>query len=928
MVSSKKIARVGAAGFALGLYLSAPGLAVAGAETGSDDGAAVSANSADQPTKATKAPAKGREATAAARSSRVPQRAGASQPGASAEATSGLADAAVRRTAQLSAAVPRSAAARSSKQSPHAAPEGLLSEQSESRPATISGVESVEGRVVARPAAKAPTPPYPASPADSTAAATVVTGIGSGESTAVPILSATIAPGADTSDELTSLAALNSGVVNWFDSVNHWLSGLPANPVSDFVAGGLLLLRRNLFNQLPTADPVQLVTNGAGQVEGSIQAVDPEGDLLTYSLVGAPEFGTVQLSADGSFIYTPDFPDSPGQAIDYSDQFTVAVSDRGFNVLDPFSSRTVLVQELIDPAGPLVGASQGFDIVNLTNSMVWLTGADWDSSEWKRESCSTQNFCTDKLIGTVLKPGDTFHVEIETSFFDNININGRDTKDLWLDFAAPELEASGLIRPTWRIHVGAQYKDLKNYIGQCTGSGANNCGYTNPIRSNPDGPGYVTLPRQLAEAPIGIVSYPNESQRTLLLVGSYSAGFEAGQVYNINADSTWETAPPAWCSTCKPGPELNAQDVFKNMLAVTQRISPDPKATYTNGAPRASFVPKYLNVVYSPIAQYRPPDTFTNASGGAPVAPASLDNPTGARGNTLTINWEAKSDPGPQPSAPWWLKYATEGGSALAKFVLDKFVSADISQSISSAIGQVGDLFTPQQIKAGTTYTGQQLITALPYSVNAILVAPPKLIASGNVTLSLGKCQRGGNSNGGDQSACGSAVSGNSGPSAWEDPLVAFSFSGMNFEIVDRRASYQSTVRSEPIQPKDNSGNPIPNVGFLMIDKASQSRTPSYAVGTVSELYLSAFNGADDFSARACSEKVSVNCTSFSVDRPGLAELAIKDGYAYLTAKAPGTVRVTAEYRWAIPTGGDGITLPAAREDSVVAILEASITGN
>ncbi|MBW5415824.1 Ig-like domain-containing protein [Pseudomonas sp. MAG002Y] len=59
-------------------------------------------------------------------------------------------------------------------------------------------------------------------------------------------------------------------------------------------------------NPLPvTADSV-IVTQEDTPLSGTLQATDPDGDALRFELVGAPAHGSLQLNADGSYIYIPD----------------------------------------------------------------------------------------------------------------------------------------------------------------------------------------------------------------------------------------------------------------------------------------------------------------------------------------------------------------------------------------------------------------------------------------------------------------------------------------------------------------------------------------------------------------------------------------------------------------------------------------------
>ncbi len=114
--------------------------------------------------------------------------------------------------------------------------------------------------------------------------------------------------------------------------------GSPLAPVGqllEFVYAGLRRIDHQLFNQAPTGtalvtgeDPVtheQLGTNPTtGVVKGRIVGVDPD-DALVYTVATPPATGTVNLNADGSFTYTPDYNKEykPGA----TETFTVLVSE-------------------------------------------------------------------------------------------------------------------------------------------------------------------------------------------------------------------------------------------------------------------------------------------------------------------------------------------------------------------------------------------------------------------------------------------------------------------------------------------------------------------------------------------------------------------------------------------------------------------------
>ena len=136
------------------------------------------------------------------------------------------------------------------------------------------------------------------------------------------------------------LHAINTAVAGFFDGAQNRLSTLPAGPVSDLLSGALLLIRRNLFDQVPTAAPVQTTPyRSNGDIRGYLRAADAEGDPLTYEVIDTPEYGSVVVDAQGQYTYTPG-PDFAGSLT--PDGFTVRITDSngGFNLLDPFGDRS------------------------------------------------------------------------------------------------------------------------------------------------------------------------------------------------------------------------------------------------------------------------------------------------------------------------------------------------------------------------------------------------------------------------------------------------------------------------------------------------------------------------------------------------------------------------------------------------------------
>ena len=81
-------------------------------------------------------------------------------------------------------------------------------------------------------------------------------------------------------------------------------------------------------NLAPIAENLQLTTYREVSVGGSFQAVDPEGDLLTFRLCSEPAKGKVEVDG-GSFVYTP-YGGKRGR-----DSFTYAAYDARGNVSAP-----------------------------------------------------------------------------------------------------------------------------------------------------------------------------------------------------------------------------------------------------------------------------------------------------------------------------------------------------------------------------------------------------------------------------------------------------------------------------------------------------------------------------------------------------------------------------------------------------------------
>jgi hypothetical protein len=252
--------------------------------------------------------------------------------------------------------------------------------------------------------------------------------------------------------------ALNAAVVDWFDSTSAWLATQPQGPLNELASGALLMVRRSLFNQQPTAgNSVQLATNRIGQVSGVIGATDPEGDPLTYTLTGLPEFGAVQITQTGEYTYSPG-PDFAG-----IDSFSVTVRDGGFNLFDPFSDRAaeVVIKVPDDNLGPLVGTQlTGFSIKNLSGQSVQLTTLEKEKGY--------ENDVRASPVGTIVPIGGTYSVELtDYAFYEYTTF--------WEFTACVEVDCAGgkvSTYDTWIVKINRGVIGFGgNYWAGCIGGG-------------------------------------------------------------------------------------------------------------------------------------------------------------------------------------------------------------------------------------------------------------------------------------------------------------------------------------------------------------------------------------------------------------------------------------------------------------------------
>ncbi|KMO70472.1 hypothetical protein MCHLDSM_05360 [Mycolicibacterium chlorophenolicum] len=228
-------------------------------------------------------------------------------------------------------------------------------------------------------------------------------------------------------------------------SAQAWIDARPVSDErKDELEAAWAALRRSLLNQAPTLTPVQLTGVITGEVTGTVDALDPDGDRLVYRVVRGPATGKVHLNADGTFTYTP------GEGFDGVDTFVVRAVDLGLhiNLLDWFR-----------PIGTRAGAliNQGA----VTFDFVYTEGAE----HWTPERRAALQRSADALV-TFLRVAKPVVLTYEIEGVDNPDVR-------WLAGAG-----SGLIS----TDPGYWPTIVQNKL--LTGKDANGAGYDGSIEWN------------------------------------------------------------------------------------------------------------------------------------------------------------------------------------------------------------------------------------------------------------------------------------------------------------------------------------------------------------------------------------------------------------------------------------------------------------
>lgn len=314
MTVSRRVVQWGAAAFALGISLAGPQALATAETTGADSPAGPANSTRERPTHpATTRPGRVERSAPAHRTA---------SPAAAAQASSAPADdtppaASTPTRISQRAAVGRDDPAARSSVRPH-----RIAAAPTRGPATGGVTEQVSNsaadpadRAAANPSALPGTEPGPGAVTSNAGLETTQPA----DTDVAPTLETTAA----TADQVGTVGVPAASAAA--NSVAHALGDV-LGPIQAFVEGIALLVRRTFFNEAPTVAPVQLTGQVSGPITGTIGAVDPEGDPISYSLSAAPVFGTVTVDSDGSYVYTP------GADFAGTDVFTVAAADQGLHI--------------------------------------------------------------------------------------------------------------------------------------------------------------------------------------------------------------------------------------------------------------------------------------------------------------------------------------------------------------------------------------------------------------------------------------------------------------------------------------------------------------------------------------------------------------------------------------------------------------------
>ena len=300
--NAQKVGRVGAVGFAVGLFLAGP-QAVAAAD--SQDGTSPGASAAE----GASAPGKAPGGRGAVRSKASP---------------AGHASGSVRSAGRVPVSAPAPAAARSARSAAAIPGRGPAVRVSSGPAVGQSRASAVAGA------------PEVSAPDVSVTVATVASGFSESavvsEPIAIAVASTATAPPVGSGPFVTAAQVASDArdridikVAKFFNKIANRLADLPDSQLTASLEGALLMVRRSLFDTEPMVNLGPQTVSADGTYKGRVGAVDFEGDTLVYSVTTGPQYGTVSVDASGFYAYTP------ADGFAGTDSFVVKVADSGFH---------------------------------------------------------------------------------------------------------------------------------------------------------------------------------------------------------------------------------------------------------------------------------------------------------------------------------------------------------------------------------------------------------------------------------------------------------------------------------------------------------------------------------------------------------------------------------------------------------------------
>ena len=330
-----------------------------------------------------------------------------------------------------------------------AAPVGVGTAAGSAKPAAVTHPAAAPRRVAAAASTPLPTA-LPATLAASAATAPVSSRLGVGASPAGAGPAAS--PGTTPTEKFMS--ALNAAVDTFSIGLRNLLAA-PGTP-AEFIQAALLLVDRSFFDDTPIARAGADVYRASGTLEGSLVDND-EGDPLNVTLALAPLYGTVEITEDGKYVYTP------GDGYSGTDSFTVHVTDPGFSLSAPTAARVQPVTVSVGP--PNVGSgTNGYFIFNFTDrtmKVVGVKGTDYTGTQQPVEGDQVPT------VGTMLTPGDWLHLSLDSPYW----------RPQYVDVTVESLpdQSKGWFANTWNVHIASGGSSSVLTTSSCT---TDNCVYS------------------------------------------------------------------------------------------------------------------------------------------------------------------------------------------------------------------------------------------------------------------------------------------------------------------------------------------------------------------------------------------------------------------------------------------------------------------